>query len=47
MDFSYSSKVQTLCTQLQSFMDAHVIPRHRQWVAEAQAGNIRSASWPS
>jgi len=46
MDFSYSSKVQNLCTRLQSFMDAQVIPRHRQWIDEAQAGHYPISFMP-
>jgi acyl-CoA dehydrogenase len=46
MDFSYSPKVQALCAKLQAFMDAHVIPRHRQWVEEAHAGNYPVSFMP-
>jgi acyl-CoA dehydrogenase len=46
MHFSYSAKVESLRTQLQSFMDAQVIPRHRRWVAEAQAGRYPISFMP-
>ncbi len=38
MDFAFSPRVEALRRQLQDFMDAHVVPRHAQWLAEVQAG---------
>ena len=38
MDFAFSPRVETLRRQLQDFIDAHVVPRHAQWLAEAQGG---------
>jgi acyl-CoA dehydrogenase len=38
MDFAYSPKVEALCTQVQAFMDAHIVPRIRQWHEEVSAG---------
>ena len=38
MDFAFSTRVETLRRQLQDFMDAHVVPRHAQWLAEARGG---------
>jgi acyl-CoA dehydrogenase len=38
MDFQYSDKTRTLQRQLQDFMDVHVLPHHRQWHDQAEAG---------
>ena len=38
MDFSYSERTQQLCTQLQNFMDDHIVPRIRAWSEEVHAG---------
>ncbi len=38
MDFAFSPRVEALRRQLQDFMDAHVVPRHAQWLAEARGG---------
>ena len=38
MDFAFSPRVETLRRQLQDFIDAHVVPRHAQWLAEARGG---------
>ena len=38
MDFAFSPRVEALRRQLQDFIDAHVVPRHAQWLAEAQGG---------
>lgn len=38
MDFAYSPKVEALCTQVRAFMDAHIVPRIRQWREEVSAG---------
>ncbi len=40
MDFAFSPRVETLRRQLQDFMDAHVVPRHAQWLAEARGGGL-------
>ena len=40
MDFSYSVKVEGLRTQVQDFMDAHVIPRIPDWNREVAAGTF-------
>ncbi len=40
MDFSYSVKVEGLRTQVQDFMDAHVIPRIPDWNREVTAGTF-------
>ncbi|MBA93225.1 MAG: acyl-CoA dehydrogenase [Phyllobacteriaceae bacterium] len=38
MDFSYSPKVEELRARVRDFMDEHVVPRHRLWLAEAAEG---------
>ena len=38
MDFQYSDKPRALQRQLQDFMDRHVLPHHRQWHDQAEAG---------
>lgn len=38
MDFSYSPRVEALRARVRDFMDEHVVPRHRQWLAEAAEG---------
>ena len=38
MDFAFSAKSESLRRQLRAFMDQHVIPRHRQFVAEETQG---------
>ena len=38
MDFQYSDKTRALQRQLQDFMDRHVLPHHRQWHDQAEAG---------
>ena len=38
MDFAYSPKVEALRTQVRAFMDAHIVPRIRQWHEEVSAG---------
>lgn len=38
MDFAFSPRVEALRRQLQDFIDAHVVPRHAQWLAEARGG---------
>ena len=38
MDFSYSRKVEALCTQVRAFMDTHIVPRIGQWHEEVKAG---------
>ncbi len=40
MDFSYSVKVEGLRTQVQDFMDTHVIPRIPDWNREVTAGTF-------
>ena len=40
MDFSYSVKIEGLRTQVQDFMDAHVIPRIPDWNREVTAGTF-------
>lgn len=40
MDFAFSPRVEALRRQLQDFMDAHVVPRHTQWLAEARGGGL-------
>ena len=40
MDFAFSPRVETVRRQLQDFMDAHVVPRHAQWLAEARGGGL-------
>jgi acyl-CoA dehydrogenase len=40
MDFAFSPRVETLRRQLQDFIDAHVVPRHAQWLAEARGGGL-------
>ncbi|MDC7826311.1 acyl-CoA dehydrogenase family protein [Pseudomonas sp. BLCC-B13] len=40
MDFAFSPRVEVLRRQLQDFMDAHVVPRHAQWLAEARGGGL-------
>ena len=36
MDFQASERSQTLGRQLQDFIDAHVLPRHAQWLQETR-----------
>lgn len=38
MDFAYSPKVETLRAQVRAFLDAHIVPRIRQWNEEVNAG---------
>ncbi|HEX7682584.1 MAG TPA: acyl-CoA dehydrogenase family protein [Trinickia sp.] len=38
MDFAYSPKVEALRVQVRAFMDAHIVPRIRQWNEEVGAG---------
>ena len=38
MDFAFSPQVEELQEKLRAFMDDHVIPRHRQFVHEAEQG---------
>ena len=38
MDFAYSEKTRELSAKLKDFMDTHLVPRHRQWLEESQAG---------
>jgi acyl-CoA dehydrogenase len=38
MDFAYTPKVEALREQLRAFMDAHIVPRIRQWHDEVNAG---------
>jgi acyl-CoA dehydrogenase len=38
MDFAYSPKVEALRTQVRAFMDAHIVPRIRQWNEEVHEG---------
>lgn len=38
MDFAYSPKVEALRAQVRAFMDAHIVPRIRQWNEEVSAG---------
>ncbi len=38
MDFAYSPKVETLCTQVRAFMDTYIVPRIHQWHEEVRAG---------
>jgi acyl-CoA dehydrogenase len=38
MDFAYTPKVEALREQLRAFMDAHIVPRIRQWHDEVHAG---------
>lgn len=38
MDFEYNEKTQELRTRLKNFMDDHVVPRHRKFLKEAEAG---------
>ena len=40
MDFAFSPRVEALRRQLQDFMDAHVVSRHAQWLAEARGGGL-------
>ena len=40
MDFAFSPRVEALRRQLQDFIDAHVVPRHAQWLAEARGGGL-------
>lgn len=40
MDFAFSPRVEALRRQLQDFIDAHVVPRHAQWLAEARSGGL-------
>lgn len=40
MDFAFSPRVEALRRQLQDFMDAHLVPRHAQWLAEARGGGL-------
>jgi len=40
MDFSYSVKIEGLRTQVQDFMDAHVLPRIPDWNREVAAGTF-------
>ena len=40
MDFSYSPKVEELRRRLRDFMDAHIVPRIRQWREEVHAGQF-------
>ncbi|WP_175746928.1 acyl-CoA dehydrogenase family protein [Burkholderia pyrrocinia] len=38
MDFGYTPKVEELRERVRAFMDAHIVPRIRQWNDEVQAG---------
>ncbi|NJD35411.1 MAG: acyl-CoA dehydrogenase [Betaproteobacteria bacterium] len=40
MDFAYSSKVEELRDRVRGFMDAHIVPRHRQWLEEVHRGQF-------
>lgn len=40
MDFAYTEKVEQLRRQLQTFMDAHILPRNRQWHQEVKRGQF-------
>ena len=40
MDFAFSPRVEALRRQLQDFIDAHVVPRHAQWLTEARGGGL-------
>ena len=40
MDFAFSPRVDALRLQLQGFMDAHLVPRHGQWLAETRGGRL-------
>ncbi|MCG8441174.1 MAG: acyl-CoA dehydrogenase family protein [Caulobacterales bacterium] len=40
MDFAFSERTETLRSQLQSFMDAHIVPRIRAYHDEAHAGRF-------
>lgn len=39
MDFAYTDRVETLRTQVQDFMDRHVLPSVPEWQREVDAGN--------
>ncbi|WP_233873714.1 acyl-CoA dehydrogenase family protein [Paraburkholderia adhaesiva] len=39
MNFAYSPKVEDLLRRVRSFMDDHIVPRHRQWLEEVHAGH--------
>jgi acyl-CoA dehydrogenase len=38
MDFAYAPKVEALRRRVQDFMDAHIVPRMRQWNEEVRQG---------
>ncbi len=38
MEFAYSPKVNELCRRVGDFMDAHIVPRMRQWHEEVHQG---------
>ena len=38
MDFGYTPKVEELRSRVRAFMDAHIVPRIRQWNEEVHAG---------
>ncbi len=38
MEFAYSPKVNELCRRVRDFMDAHIVPRMRQWHEEVHQG---------
>ena len=38
MDFGYTPKVEELRSRARAFMDAHIVPRIRQWNEEVHAG---------
>ncbi|PFW56720.1 acyl-CoA dehydrogenase, partial [Bacillus sp. AFS075960] len=38
MDFGYTPKVEELRERVRAFMDAHIVPRIRQWHDEVHAG---------
>ena len=38
MDFSLSPKVEDLSARLRDFMDRHVVPAHKEWLRETEAG---------
>ncbi len=39
MDFAYSPRTEELRAQVRDFMDAHIVPRIRQYNEEVHAGN--------
>ncbi len=39
MDFAYDPRTEEMRARVQSFMDAHIIPRIRQYHEETHAGN--------